>query len=79
MRLLLASGNPHKRKELAARLAALEIEVLTPQEVGGLPDVEEDRPTFAANARKKAAAGARASGLWTLADDSGLEVDHLDG
>jgi XTP/dITP diphosphohydrolase len=44
-----------------------------------LPEVEEDGATFEANAAKKAAALARASGLWALADDSGLEVAALGG
>ncbi len=79
MRLLLASGNPKKRAELVALLEPLGVEVLVPADVGGLPEVEEDRPDFVGNARKKAESGARAAGLWTLADDSGLEVDALDG
>lgn len=45
----------------------------------GLPDVVEDLPTFAGNARKKASETARALGLWVVADDSGLAVDALDG
>lgn len=45
----------------------------------GAPEVEEDRPTFAGNAAKKAAEMARYSGLHTVADDSGLCVDALDG
>jgi XTP/dITP diphosphohydrolase len=44
-----------------------------------LPDVVEDAPTFAANARKKASETAQALGLWVVADDSGLTVDALDG
>ncbi|HUR26748.1 MAG TPA: non-canonical purine NTP pyrophosphatase [Planctomycetota bacterium] len=76
-RLLLASDNPKKRAELLAMLAGLEL--VTPRDVGGLPPVEEDLATFAGNAAKKARSGARASGLWCLADDSGLEVEALDG
>ena len=79
MKLLLATNNAHKLGELAAHLGPLGIEVVSPGTVGGLPPVDEDRDTFAGNAVKKAVSGARASGLWTLADDSGLEVDHLDG
>ena len=78
-RLLLASGNPKKLKELAALLGPLGVELVTPAEVGGLEEVVEDRPDFAGNAAKKAVSAARAKGLWALADDSGLEVDHLDG
>lgn len=78
-RLLLASDNAKKRAELEGLLAGTGIELVTPAEVGGLPEVDEDQPDFEGNARKKALSAARASGLWSLADDSGLEVDHLDG
>jgi XTP/dITP diphosphohydrolase len=79
MRILVATGNAHKLAELRALLAPLHVEVVAPDEVGGLPPVEEDRPDFAGNAEKKAASAARASGLWALADDSGLEVERLAG
>ena len=79
MRLLIASDNAKKRGELEALLAPLGHELATPAEVGGLPAVDEDQPTFAGNARLKAVSGARSSGLWTLADDSGLEVEALGG
>jgi len=77
--LLLASENPKKRAELVALLAYAGVQVVTPSAVGGLPVVVEDRDTFRGNAEKKATSGATASGLWCLADDSGLEVDALDG
>lgn len=79
MELLLASGNRNKLKELRALLEPLGVRVLDPAEVGGLEEVEEDRPTFAGNAAKKAITAARATGRWVLADDSGLEVDSLGG
>jgi XTP/dITP diphosphohydrolase len=79
VRLLLASDNPHKRAELEGLLAPFPIELLTPAQVGGLPPVDEDRPTFAENAARKAVCAARESGLWALADDSGLEVEALGG
>ncbi len=79
MELLIASGNPKKLAEIELYLSETEVSVLAPSDVGGLPEVEEDKPTFAENADKKAASGAVESGRWTLADDSGLEVDHLDG
>lgn len=79
MKLLLASNNKKKHGEFTRLFAPLGFEVLLPREVGGLPDVDEDQPTFAANAAKKASSAARASGLWALADDSGLEVDALNG
>jgi len=79
MRLLLATGNANKIAELRALLAPLGHEVVIPTDVGGLPEVDEDRPTFAGNAAKKAVSAARAAEMWALADDSGLEVDHLGG
>jgi XTP/dITP diphosphohydrolase len=79
MRLLIATRNAKKRRELELLLAPHGIEIVAPDDVGGIPAVEEDQPTFALNAAKKAISAARASGLWALADDSGLEVDALDG
>lgn len=79
MELLLATGNPKKIGELEGLLRPLGIDLLTPAEVGGIPDVEEDAPTFTGNAEKKARAAARSTGRWCLADDSGLEVEHLNG
>ncbi|MFN9695391.1 MAG: RdgB/HAM1 family non-canonical purine NTP pyrophosphatase [Synechococcaceae cyanobacterium] len=74
--LVIASGNPGKLREFAALLAALPLEI-RPQPPG--LEVEETGRTFASNARLKAEAVARACGCWTLADDSGLEVDALGG
>ena len=79
MRLLLASGNPKKLREITDQLAGLEVELVTPRDVGGLPHVEEEHPTFRANAAAKATSAARHASMWALADDSGLEVDALDG
>ncbi len=79
MRLLLASRNAKKRAELELVLRALAVQIVTPDEVGGIPPVDEDQPTFALNAAKKAASAAGAAGMWALADDSGLEVDALGG
>jgi len=79
MRLLLASQNSKKRAELELLLAPLAIEVVTPDALGGIPPVEEDQPTFALNAAKKAREAALAREMWSLADDSGLVVDALDG
>ena len=78
MEILLASNNAKKRAELERLLAPLGHTLLVPADVGGVPDVDEDRPTFAGNAAKKALS-ARITGRLVLADDSGLEVDHLDG
>lgn len=79
MKLLVASGNAKKARELAELLAEQGVEVLRPGDVGGLPEVVEDRDSFAGNAAKKALSAAKASGCWALADDSGLEVEALDG
>ena len=74
--LVIASGNPGKVREFGHLLAALGLD-LRPQPEG--LDVEETGDTFAANARLKASAVARATGCWALADDSGLSVDALGG
>ena len=74
--LVIASGNAGKIREFEGLLKALPVNV-RPQPQG--LDVEETGTTFAANARLKAIAVARATGEWALADDSGLSVDTLDG
>ena len=79
MRILLATNNPKKVAELRQAVEAPGLELLAPADVGGLEDVDEDGATFADNAGRKAAAAARATGYWALADDSGLEVEHLGG
>lgn len=82
LKLLLASGNKKKLVELRDVLSGreeLDVQLVVPAEIGGIPDVVEDGSTFAANAAKKALSAARASGMWALADDSGLEVDALGG
>lgn len=79
MKLLLASDNPKKRAELLAFLRDLDVQVVTSEEIGGIPPVLEDQPSFRGNAAKKAVSAALASGMWALADDSGLEVEHLRG
>lgn len=79
LQLLLASNNPKKRREFEALLGPLGIELLCPVDVGGLDDVDEDQPDFAGNALKKSRAASSQKHLLALADDSGLEVDALDG
>ena len=74
--LVIASGNAGKVREFAHLLAELQLEI-RPQPEG--LEVEETGETFAANARLKASAVARASGCWALADDSGLSVHALGG
>ncbi len=79
-KLLVASGNAKKLVELRRIFAEVPgLEVVGPADVGGIPDVEEDGDTFEHNARKKAREIAQATGVMTLADDSGLEVDALGG
>lgn len=80
MDLLIATGNSGKVKEYAALLEGLPVRLLSLRDVDlDDMDVIEDGDSFAANAHIKATAYARASGLLTLADDSGLCVDALDG
>lgn len=78
MKLLFATRNAGKLRELRNLVGSL-FEIVSPAEVPGLPEVVEDEQTFEGNARKKAVAYARASGLPSLADDSGLCVDALGG
>jgi XTP/dITP diphosphohydrolase len=75
--LLFATTNPGKLREL--RALATGLQVLSVSDVAPLPVVEETEATLEANARKKALAWARASSVATLADDSGLFVDALEG
>jgi len=79
MRLLLASNNAKKLRELERLFDSLDVQIVLPKEIGGIPDVVEDAPTFAGNAAKKARSAALAKGMWALADDSGLSVDALGG
>src|SRR6185436_20908426 len=77
--LLIATNNPGKVQELQELLKDLKIELVIPSQIGLDLDVVEDGHTYAENATKKAIAFAQASNLISLADDSGLEVDALDG
>jgi XTP/dITP diphosphohydrolase len=78
-RLLLATNNPGKVAEMRALLDGLGLTLLTPADAGLQLEVAEDGRNYAENASKKALAFARAGKLLALADDSGLEVDVLDG
>ena len=76
---MLATGNKGKILELRELLNGLKAEILIPDDIGLELDVEETGKTYAENAAKKAEAFAKASGLLSLADDSGLEVEALAG
>lgn len=76
-RVVVASHNAGKVREIAALLTPLGVEVVSAGELG-LPEPEETEATFAGNAALKAKAAAQGSGLPALADDSGLEVFALD-
>src|SRR4030042_1286486 len=77
-KILVASTNPGKLRELREMLGG-DIEWVGLADFPNMPVIEEDGSTFAENARKKAIGYAKATGLWTLADDSGLVVDALGG
>jgi len=77
--LLLGSENRGKLVEIQAILANLAVTLALPGDVGFHLEVDESGETYAENAALKALAYQSASGLVTLADDSGLEVDALDG
>ena len=78
-RLLLATNNPGKVAEYRALLEGCGWELATPRDLGLHLEVEEAGGDYAENARIKAEAFAKASGLLALADDSGIEVDALGG
>lgn len=78
-KLLLATNNPGKLKEMSVLLSELALEVTTPLEQGIHLEVDESGKTFEANAKLKAEAFSSFSGLMSLSDDSGLEVDVLKG
>lgn len=82
-RLVLATRNEHKvhelRQILADLVSDLDLEIIGAGDVEGAPDVAETEVTFLGNARLKAVALAKATGLPAVADDSGLSVDVLGG
>lgn len=78
-RLLLATNNRGKVAEYRALLADCGWEIVTPAEIGLALEVEESGVDYVTNAKIKAQAFAQASGLLSLADDSGLEIDALGG
>ena len=78
MNLIIATHNRDKLVEIRASFEVAHLHVLGADDVH-LPEVEEDGETLEANAIKKAMSAARATGCWALSDDTGLEVDALDG
>lgn len=79
MKLVLATANKDKLRELCHALAGLPVEILTRDDFPGLPEVVEDGATLEENALKKARALSAATALPAIGDDTGLEVDALDG
>lgn len=77
--ILLATNNQHKVRELREILQAAPVSLVAPSDTGVSIEVEETGRTYAANARRKALAFARAGNMVALADDSGLEVAALGG
>jgi len=77
-KVVLASGNPGKLREIGEMLKELDMEVV-PQSQFDVPEAEETGTTFVENAIIKARNAARHTGLPAIADDSGIEVDALDG
>lgn len=78
-KILLATRNPKKKRELEQILDHMQVHILTLDEIEEIPEIEEDGRTFEENAIKKARISASLSGYICLADDSGLVVDALDG
>ncbi len=79
VKLVVATGNLGKLVEIKEALADLDVRLLSLADFPSAPEVIEDRATFEANAIKKAQAIAKHTGLISLADDSGLQVDALNG
>ncbi len=77
--LVMATRNPGKVREMAELLQDLGVRLLSLLDFPGLPDIPEEGATFAENAEFKARTVARLTGLPALADDSGLEVEALEG
>jgi len=78
-KLVLATGNEGKKKEIEYLLRDFDLKIYSLRDFDGLPEVDEDQPTLEGNAEKKARVIHELVGMPTLADDTGLEVDALDG
>jgi len=77
-KILIATTNPGKIAELSAMLDA-DVSWVNLSDFKGIGEIKEDGQTFAENARKKAIGYSKATGLWTIADDSGLVIDAISG
>lgn len=78
IQILVASSNQRKRKELISMLKPMGIKVVTPEGLGGIPEIKETGKTFEENATLKAVQIAKLKKIHVFADDSGLEVEALD-
>jgi XTP/dITP diphosphohydrolase len=79
LKLLVGTKNPGKSEEVQSLLRDLPLELHSLLEFPTIETVEESESSYAENAIRKAGTYARETGMWALADDSGLEVDALDG
>ena len=79
MRLIIATGNEDKVREIDEILEGTGFEAISMKQAGFNPDIVEDGKTFEENALKKAMAVHELSGEYVMADDSGLCIDALDG
>lgn len=79
MKLILSTTNEGKKREIASLLAELPIHIITLADFPDAPEVIEDEPTLEGNARKKACEIYQHTGITTISDDTGLEVDALGG
>lgn len=78
-KIIIASGNKKKLKEIQTMLNDLSLQIIPMTELETVPEIIEDELTFSGNALKKARTLFFQTGEWSLADDSGLEVDSLNG
>jgi len=78
-KLLIATTNPNKIREIRPLLAGVPFEIVTLADLDPIPEPDETGATFWQNARIKALAYARGSGLFSVAEDSGLVIDAMDG
>ncbi len=77
--IVVATANPGKLREIKAALQGMAIEIVSLMDLSPMPPIEEDGKSFRENALKKARVVAQHTGRLTIADDSGLEVDCLQG